>query len=222
MVKFDAKKYASTIKILALAIGQFMKQEEAKDQTMKIDISKSIHENKIESAKLKAGEIVRMRVRCEAMESLKLYVEQLSYDVPLLQRSLPTIPEHLVPIVSAIVFASGYFAIKQLHELADMIKGSYGKKWFEEALSSSSKANIEFKDKVTFILPTQIQIDSVIEEVKEFDQKRNQLVENYKAFQKSDGPDVPGPPSGNNNGNQGNGGAVDNEIEAMRKRLASL
>ena len=42
---------------------------------MKLEVSKSIHDNKIEAAKMKAGEICRIRVRLQAYEVLKLYTE---------------------------------------------------------------------------------------------------------------------------------------------------
>lgn len=84
MAKFDLKKFQLTFKVLALAIGQQIKMEETRDESMKVEISRCIHENKIESAKLKAGEVVRMRNRVQALEALKIYVEQVNFDLPLL------------------------------------------------------------------------------------------------------------------------------------------
>lgn len=72
-----------------------MKREEARDQSLKLEISKSLQENRLESAKLKAGEIVRIRNRIDVYDVLKIYIEQLGYDLPILQR-MPECPENLV------------------------------------------------------------------------------------------------------------------------------
>lgn len=129
MAKFDLKKFQLTFKVLALAIGQQIKMEETRDESMKVEISKSIHENKVDSAKLKAGEVVRMRNRVEALEALKIYVEQVNFDLPLLQRTFPQVPEHLVPPIHSIIFSAGYYGIKQLADITKMFQDSYGKKF---------------------------------------------------------------------------------------------
>ena len=75
MARFDLKKFQLTFKVLTLAVGQQIKMEETRDESMKMEISKCIHENKVDSARLKAGEVVRIRNRVQALEALKIYIE---------------------------------------------------------------------------------------------------------------------------------------------------
>lgn len=62
---------------------------------------------------MKAGEVVRIRTRCEVYEILKMYTEQLSYDLPLLQRA-PSCPETMVPQIHALIYATNAISIKYL------------------------------------------------------------------------------------------------------------
>lgn len=227
MAKFDLKKFQLTFKVLALAIGQQIKLEETRDESMKMDISRCIHENKVDSAKLKAGEVVRMRNRVQAFEALKIYVEQVTFDLPLLQRTFPQLPEHLVPPIHSIVFSSNYYGIKQLADVAKMFQDAYGKKFMQAAATpASTLAPKEFVEKVVFLQPDKEQVEVIIDEVRQFDERRNMLVENYKQFQKA--PPAPGPDAGAGVGDlpsppaNGAAGDASDDLEALRKRLNSM
>ena len=222
MARFDLKKFQLTFKVLTLAVGQQIKMEETRDESMKMEISKCIHENKVDSARLKAGEVVRIRNRVQALEALKIYIEQVGFDIPLLQRTFPQVPEHLTPVVHSIIFASGYYGIKQLADTAKLFQDAYGKKFIQAAsVPGTTLAPQEFVQKVIFLQPDKEQVELIIDEVREFDERRNMLVENYKQFQKAPpapGPgDLPSPPA------DGAAGANDNDdLEALRKRLNSM
>jgi hypothetical protein len=103
---------------------------------------------------MKAGEIVRIRSRMQAMGVMKLYAEQFGYDLALCERAMPGFPEALVCSVHSLVYASRVFGIKQLLELVDLLKDTYGKKWVELAASDSSKAPDDFKALVMFHTPS--------------------------------------------------------------------
>lgn len=51
----------------------------------------------------------------------------MSYDLPLIQRMLPNVPEGMIPNFHALIFASRYYGVKQLLEMADLLKDTYGK-----------------------------------------------------------------------------------------------
>ena len=105
-----------------------------------------------------------------------------------------------------------------------MFQDTYGKKFIQAASApDSTLAPQEFVQKVIFLQPDREQVETIIDEVRQFDERRNMLVENYKQFQKA----PPAPPSGSGDlpspppANGAQGDATD-DLEALRKRLNSM
>ena len=71
-----------------------------------------------------------------------------------------------------------------------------------------------------FLQPSREQVEVIIDEVRQFDERRNMLVENYKQFQKA----PPAPGSGDLPTPPANGADADanDDLEALRKRLNSM
>lgn len=174
------------------------------------------------SAKLKAGEVVRMEVRCQVYDVLKIYAEQIGYDLPLIQRQLPNVPEGMVPTFHALIFASKYYSIKQLLDLADLFKDTYGKALIEQASNQQTcRADPELIQKITFHTPEQQRVDEIFEEVRQQLIQRKSLIQNYDQMKS-----IPNPPSvgGQNPGSPGDQPAPSggDDLDDLRRRLAGL
>ena len=80
----------------------------------------------------------------------------MSYDLPLIQRMLPNVPEGMIPNFHALIFASRYYGVKQLLEMADLLKDTYGKQFIEQACNPQTcRADPEIIQKITFHTPEQ-------------------------------------------------------------------